>query len=424
MRLEGDPIEAELRAVDANRVSFAGANPFALPLEELVRWGHLREPRGRILVVLADGGRLVTAAAWGGGAAVRLEGEQVVVLTDTWGEVPLERGLVRGFVFSQQSHAREREQLEEVVRGSDLPPDGADSPADVVLLSNTDHVTGAVTGITGGSLTLQMDVQSVKLPLSRVEAVVLAQREPSGGSPEAQSKAAEPSRHPSPEGRGSLNGPSLKRRGNLADSSPRGKGNLVVGLRDGSLVYAASVVGDENALLVTLPSGVALKGGNVNDVSLLQSLGGRFIYLSDLEPSGYRHVPYLTIEWPYRSDRNVLGEPLSVNGKRYLKGIGMHSAARLSYRLEGTYRRFESMVAVDDSAGTKGSVTFGVYVLRESQWREAFLSGVIRGGDARQPVSVDVSGAEGLTLTVDYADRGDELDHADWLDARLIIKED
>jgi hypothetical protein len=25
-----------------------------------------------------------------------------------------------------------------------------------------------------------------------------------------------------------------------------------------------------------------------------------------------------------------------------------------------------------------------------------------------------------LTLTVDFADRGDELDHTDWLDARLI----
>ena len=30
------------------------------------------------------------------------------------------------------------------------------------------------------------------------------------------------------------------------------------------------------------------------------------------------------------------------------------------------------------------------------------------------------SGAEMITLTVDFADRGDELDHADWLDARLI----
>ena len=64
----------------------------------------------------------------------------------------------------------------------------------------------------------------------------------------------------------------------------------------------------------------------------------------------------------------------------------------------------------------------GVYLLKDSNWVEAYKSGVVRGGDEATPVSVDVTGAEGLTLTVDYADRGDELDRADWLDARLTKK--
>jgi hypothetical protein len=46
-------------------------------------------------------------------------------------------------------------------------------------------------------------------------------------------------------------------------------------------------------------------------------------------------------------------------------------------------------------------------------------SEVIRGGDAPVPISVPLGDAKGLALVVDYADRGDELDHADWLDARL-----
>jgi hypothetical protein len=131
-------------------------------------------------------------------------------------------------------------------------------------------------------------------------------------------------------------------------------------------------------------------------------------------------VPYLSIEWPYRRDRNVMGDPLSVGGKRYMKGIGMHSAARLTFRLDGDYRRFDAAVAIDDSAGKRGSVTFGVYVLRDGAWAEAFTSGTVRGGEAPRPVSVDLTGAQGLTLTVDYADRGDELDRANWLDARLV----
>ena len=33
---------------------------------------------------------------------------------------------------------------------------------------------------------------------------------------------------------------------------------------------------------------------------------------------------------------------------------------------------------------------------------------------------VDVSGVKRLRLVVDFADRGDELDYADWLEARLV----
>jgi hypothetical protein len=103
-----------------------------------------------------------------------------------------------------------------------------------------------------------------------------------------------------------------------------------------------------------------------------------------------------------------------------LKGIGMHSASRLTYRLERKYQRFEAAIAVDDSADGRGSVTFGVYVLRGGAWQDAYRSGIVRGGDVPLPISVDLDGAEGLTLTVDYADRGDEMDRADWLDARLV----
>ena len=68
-------------------------------------------------------------------------------------------------------------------------------------------------------------------------------------------------------------------------------------------------------------------------------------------------------------------------------------------------------------------MVFAVYLLREGAWKEAFISGTVRGGESPRPVSVDVTGAQGLTLTVDFADRGDELDRANWLDARLVKAE-
>jgi hypothetical protein len=35
-------------------------------------------------------------------------------------------------------------------------------------------------------------------------------------------------------------------------------------------------------------------------------------------------------------------------------------------------------------------------------------------------VEVDLTGAKRVSLLVDFADRGDELDHVNWLDARMI----
>jgi hypothetical protein len=187
-------------------------------------------------------------------------------------------------------------------------------------------------------------------------------------------------------------------------------------------VYAYEVVAGEKELKLKVGEGMTLAGGNVRDVVFLQSLSEPVVYLSDLEAAEYRHVPYLDLEWPLARDRNVLGGPLVVGGKRYLKGLGMHSAGRVSYRLDGKYQRFESAVAIDDAADGRGSVTFGVYVLRDGKLSEAYKSGIVRGGDAPQRVSVDVTGAQGITLVVDYAERGDEMDRADWLDARLVTK--
>jgi hypothetical protein len=381
--VDGEAFVGELLSIEADgqvtfRIHSGDESPpktRTIRLDELVRWGHPVSARPQTIVVLSDGGQLVTAADWSGGAAVRLEGEEVVVLSDTFGEVRLPRSQVRGCVFAQRNHPDDRARLVEETRSV-----GGDG--DAVWLTNQDRLNGKLTELARGSLTMETDADTAKLPLSRVEAV----------------------------GLGSSHQPSDIRR-------PSG---FVVGLRDGSLLYADRIRASENDLGLEFFEGMKLAGGRADDLVFVQSLGGRCEYLSDLEAADYRHVPYLSVEWPYRRDRNVEGEPLVVGGKRYLKGIGMHSASRLTYRLDGKYRRFDAAAAVDDSADKRGSVTFGVYVLRNGQWDEAYTSGIVRGGDPPVPVSVDVGGADALTLTVDYADRGDELDRAAWLDARLI----
>ena len=102
------------------------------------------------------------------------------------------------------------------------------------------------------------------------------------------------------------------------------------------------------------------------------------------------------------------------------KGLGMHTTSRLAYDVAG-FRRFEAEIALDESTGRRGSVVFKV-LLQDSAgaWNPAYESPVIRGGEAPTPIAVELKGAARLALIVEFADRGDELDHANWLQARLL----
>jgi hypothetical protein len=155
----------------------------------------------------------------------------------------------------------------------------------------------------------------------------------------------------------------------------------------------------------------------LKNVVFLQPLSGRAIYLSQMKPADYRHVPYLNIAWPYRIDRNVRGDFLRAGGRLHLKGIGMHSAARLSYALPPGAKRFQAEAAIDDAADG-GSVRFRVFV----DGKEKYSSAVVRGGMPPVPIDIDLSGGKQIDLVVDFADRADVQDWADWLDARLIAE--
>jgi hypothetical protein len=94
----------------------------------------------------------------------------------------------------------------------------------------------------------------------------------------------------------------------------------------------------------------------------------------------------------------------------------MHSAARLSYDLPPGVVRFQAEAAIDDAAEGQGSVRFRVFV----DGSEKFASPTVRGGGVPVPIDVDISGGKRLDLVVDFADRADVRDYADWLDARVI----
>lgn len=155
----------------------------------------------------------------------------------------------------------------------------------------------------------------------------------------------------------------------------------------------------------------------LDHVVSLQFLGERIVYLSELEPEQFSSTPYLSRTWPLRRNLNAVGGPLRVGPKEYARGLGMHSQSLVTYNLNGKYLSFQSTIGIDGVTEGRGSVVFRVL----GDGKPLFTSEVVRGKTS--PIIVGplaMQSVQKLTLTVDFADQGDILDHADWCDAVLI----
>ena len=156
----------------------------------------------------------------------------------------------------------------------------------------------------------------------------------------------------------------------------------------------------------------------VEQVAALDLHQGRAVYLSDLKPLRYEHTPYLGLAWPLVIDGSVAGRALRLAGAVYDKGLGMHSACRVTYALPTGCQRFEARVGLDDQTGRRGSV--GVRVLVDGKERDLGLKTDLTRRNSPLTVRVDLAGAKELTLVVDFGAGGDVGDHVNWVDARIV----
>ena len=145
--------------------------------------------------------------------------------------------------------------------------------------------------------------------------------------------------------------------------------------------------------------------------------GGNVVYVSDM---------------PWESETNGLGpaerdmsngqaaandgNPLTLDGVVYEKGVGAHANSDIVVRLDGAFTRFTADVGLDDEQdGLCGEVTFQV----DLDGSLLYDSGPMDDVASTQVVDVDVAG--GTLLTLSLLDGGDTCgDHGDWADARLL----
>ncbi len=415
--IEGEPFRAKLVAADARwQLTFGvGKEQRTIPAADLARWGRCTEQGRAGGLVLADGSLLVAEM-------VAADKDRLTADSDLFGTLKLPLDSLAGIVLRPPSDRQQYDLL--LDRLGDCPnfrtsengtvPFRAAGDSDHLLLDNGDELAGFFEGIADNTVTFKTDVGSVPVKIDRIMAIVF--------------------------------NPALRRKLPVKADSQR----VWAGFSDGSRLLASELIVRGDSLKITA-AGQTLAATR-SPLVFLQPLAERAVYLSNLKPAEYRQTPFLDLPWPYRPDRNVTGGMLRCGGRLFMKGIGVHSAARLVYDLsrgpqagaeEGSrfkvqgsrflspeipkslnpqipkppnhFRRFQSLIGIDDSTAGRGSVIFRVLV----DGQERFASPILRGGDAPLPVSVDLRGAKKLELLVDYADRADVLDHADWLDARL-----
>ena len=221
----------------------------------------------------------------------------------------------------------------------------------------------------------------------------------------------------------------------LSSLPPAVKPRIQVALIDGSQLTGSGASREPGGPLRFTTAFGAVLEVPISAISSIRFLDGRTVWLSDIEPTRKRLVGFFGpsdrgppdagagqrvgtgSEMVAAKDHNFAGGPLVVRGKEYAKGLGTRSRSEITFDLGGQYRHFQTLAALDDLAGGKGSVQFAV----ELDGVRVFTSAAVNGTSAPLVIEpIDVTGKQTLTLVVEYAELADVDDWADWCDAVVI----
>lgn len=143
-------------------------------------------------------------------------------------------------------------------------------------------------------------------------------------------------------------------------------------------------------------------------------VGGNAVYLSDLTPVkvteespwGKADDPWVMI-WHYKKDANCRKMPLSVGGKTYKRGLGVHTKCELSFQIPEGYLFFECLAGIDDRVAAKAKeiTAFAVSDVRFLVDGKVLFEKRVSGAEAPVSVKVDLRGGKILTLVADYGEK-------------------
>jgi hypothetical protein len=194
-----------------------------------------------------------------------------------------------------------------------------------------------------------------------------------------------------------------------------------VTLRNGTRISVKNATYDGKLFTLTHVSGSTFLLP-LEELLLLQIVNGKAKPLTELTPFEQKVEPFSQLTWPWQSNQNVRQEPMTLRTPWGIEtidsGLGTHSRTKLTYRLEGKYRRFEALVGLDAEYGKKGAAA--VTILLDGKALPLPELAKLSAENEAIRVSVDVSRTRELSLLIDFGPGGDVQDVVNWGDARLI----
>ena len=193
-------------------------------------------------------------------------------------------------------------------------------------------------------------------------------------------------------------------------------------LRAGAVVLIdGSIMGFESVSLdggwaVVRTAGIGQRKIERERLAAIRFESDRIVKLTDLKPASLKEYGVLKT-FPHRVDRSVGGGPLSLGGRTYETGLGLHSFCELSYQLDGQFGTFVAVVGIDDAIRPGGDAVLTFL----GDGKELGKPLRLTGREAPKTVRLDVSRVGVLTVRVEFGEYGlDSGDHVDIAAARLI----
>ncbi|QGH68774.1 glycoside hydrolase domain-containing protein [Pseudactinotalea sp. HY158] len=162
--------------------------------------------------------------------------------------------------------------------------------------------------------------------------------------------------------------------------------------------------------------GVALLDGEVTLAAGTFDLVSGGVHVSDLDwvssTNGWGPVER---DSSVGEDEPGDGGPLTIGGRGYSKGLGVHAVSTVVIDVPETCTTFVSDYGIDDEVAGAASVTFELLGDGAQLW----ASELVTPASGRQRVAQDLTGVGQLTLRVGDGGNGVGQDHADWAGAHL-----